>query len=82
MALWELNGPEGSKSFKTTDSIAVRANEPIDFIVGVENQIEYPVIAGSIRFVLGILLVLILFCIYYRYRKNRQNVNVGYEVIN
>ncbi|GET53954.1 hypothetical protein GLOIN_2v1717197 [Rhizophagus irregularis DAOM 181602=DAOM 197198] len=76
MALWELNGPEGSKSFKTTDSITVRANEPIDFIVGVENQIEYPVIAGSIRFVLGILLVLILFCIYYRYRKNRQNVRL------
>ncbi|PKY47901.1 hypothetical protein RhiirA4_463301 [Rhizophagus irregularis] len=56
MALWELNGPEGSKSFKTTDSIAVRANEPIDFIVGVENQIEYPVIAGSIGFVLGIII--------------------------
>ncbi|GES88979.1 hypothetical protein GLOIN_2v1717197 [Rhizophagus clarus] len=35
--LWEidLNGPEDSKSFKTTDSgIPIRANENIDFIVG------------------------------------------------
>ncbi|CAB4435023.1 unnamed protein product [Rhizophagus irregularis] len=30
-----LAGPGDSKSFKTTDSITVRANEPIDFIVGV-----------------------------------------------
>ncbi|GES74961.1 PEP-CTERM sorting domain-containing protein [Rhizophagus clarus] len=36
--LWEidLDGPEDSKSFKTTDSgILIRANEHIDFIVGV-----------------------------------------------
>ncbi|PKC67753.1 hypothetical protein RhiirA1_458026 [Rhizophagus irregularis] len=65
------------------DSITVRANEPIDFIVGVgldnsfacdmtlarvdihllENQIESPVIAGSIRFCIG------------------QNGDAGYEVI-
>ncbi|PKC12417.1 hypothetical protein RhiirA5_411856 [Rhizophagus irregularis] len=37
LTLWEIGlaGPGDSKSFKTTDSITVRANEPIDFIVGV-----------------------------------------------
>ncbi|CAB4380708.1 unnamed protein product [Rhizophagus irregularis] len=103
LTLWEIGlaGPGDSKSFKTTDSITVRANEPIDFIVGVgldnifncdmtlarvdihllENQIEFPVIAGSIGFVLGIIVTTILLCIYYRYRGNRQNGNAGYEVI-
>ncbi|PKY47903.1 hypothetical protein RhiirA4_403938, partial [Rhizophagus irregularis] len=34
VTLWEIGlaGPGDSKSFKTTDSITVRANEPIDFI--------------------------------------------------
>ncbi|CAB4390541.1 unnamed protein product [Rhizophagus irregularis] len=38
MTLWEVDlaGPRDSKSFKTTNSrITIRANEPINFIVGV-----------------------------------------------
>jgi hypothetical protein len=99
----DLVGLKDSKSFETTDSgITVRANEPIDFIVGVgldnifncdmtlarvdiyllENQTEFPIIAGSIGFVLGIIISAILFHIYYRYRENIRNANVGYQVIN
>ncbi|CAB4494397.1 uncharacterized protein OCT59_009670 [Rhizophagus irregularis] len=107
VTLWEidLNGPNDSKSFKTIDSgIPIRANEHIDFIIGVgldnsfvcdmtlaqldihllENQTEFPIIAGSIGFgfILGIIISAILFHIYYRYRENRRNVNVGYQAIN
>ncbi|GBC42301.2 hypothetical protein GLOIN_2v1715372 [Rhizophagus irregularis DAOM 181602=DAOM 197198] len=108
ITLWEtgLAGPEDSKSFKTTDKgISVKADEPIDFIVGVgldnvyyfdmtftrvdihlldllENQPGFPIITGSIGFVLGIIISAILFHIYYRYRENRRNANVGYQVIN
>ncbi|GBC09165.1 hypothetical protein RclHR1_08650008 [Rhizophagus clarus] len=105
MTLWEIDlaGPEDSKSFKTTDKgISIKANEPIDFIVGVgldnnyvcdmtlarvdihllEDQPGFPIIAGSIGFVLGISISAILFYIYKRYRENRRNANVGYQVIN
>ncbi|GES73417.1 hypothetical protein GLOIN_2v1715372 [Rhizophagus clarus] len=108
MTLWEVDlaGPRDSKSFKTTNSgITVRANEHIDFIVGVgldniyncdmtsarvdiqlldtlENQPGFPIITGSIGFVLGIIISAILFHIYYRYRENRRNVNADYQVIN
>ncbi|GES91696.1 PEP-CTERM sorting domain-containing protein [Rhizophagus clarus] len=107
MTLWEIDlaGPRDSKSFKTTDKgISVKANEPIDFIVGVgldnifnaditharvdihllENQAElaeFPLIVGPIGFVLGIIFSAILF-ICYRYRENRRNANVGYQIIN
>ncbi|GBB94908.1 hypothetical protein RclHR1_02440002 [Rhizophagus clarus] len=105
VTLWEANlaGQRDSKSFKTTDSgITVRANEPIDFIVGVGldnsfgcdmtsarvdihlldtlvNQPGFPIITGSIGFVLGIIISAILSHIYYRYRENRRN---GYQAIN
>ncbi|PKY23249.1 hypothetical protein RhiirB3_411547 [Rhizophagus irregularis] len=47
-----------------------------------ENQPGFPIITGSIGFVLGIIISAILFHIYYRYRENRRNANVGYQVIN
>ncbi|CAB4435022.1 unnamed protein product [Rhizophagus irregularis] len=100
MTLWEIDlaGPKDSRSFKTTDKgIAVRANEPIDFIVGVgldnvfycdmtlarvdihllENQAEAPVIAGSIGFILGVIISAILFHIFFQYRENKQNININ-----
>jgi hypothetical protein len=102
MVLWEIDlaGPRDSRSFITTNSgITVRANEHIDFIVGVgldniyecdmtlarvdiqllEDPIEFPAIAGSIGFVLGVIITTIFFYIYYRYRRN---VNADYQGIN
>jgi hypothetical protein len=40
-----------------------------------ENQPGFPIITG-------IIISAILFHIYYRYRENRRNANVGYQVIN
>ncbi|GBB89797.1 hypothetical protein RclHR1_01660016 [Rhizophagus clarus] len=100
MTLWEVDlaGPEDSRSFKTSNKgITVRANEPIDFIVGVgldnvfycdmtlarvdihllENQAEFSLIAGSIVFVLGVIIGAILLQIYYQYRENKQNVSIN-----
>jgi hypothetical protein len=104
MTLWEIDlaGPEDSRSFITTSSgITVRANEPIDFIVGVgldnifdcdmtlarvdiqllENPIEFPTIAGSIGFVLGVIITAILFQVYYQYRENKQNININQSIM-
>ncbi|RIA91039.1 hypothetical protein C1645_737433 [Glomus cerebriforme] len=48
---------------------------------------KVPVIAGSIGIILGLVIVAILFYVYYRYRKNKQNINTpgamnsGHEVV-
>ncbi|PKY51945.1 hypothetical protein RhiirA4_469282 [Rhizophagus irregularis] len=40
-----------------------------------ENKTKDPVIAGSIGIILGLVISAILFYVYYRYRKNKQNIN-------
>ncbi|CAB4447016.1 unnamed protein product [Rhizophagus irregularis] len=52
-----------------------------------ENKTKVPVIAGSIGIILGLVISAILFYVYYRYRKNKQNINTpgamnsGHEVV-
>jgi hypothetical protein len=58
------------------------ARVDIHLLDTLENQPGFPIITGSIGFVLGIIISAILFYIYYRYRENRRNANVGYQVIN
>jgi hypothetical protein len=52
-----------------------------------ENKTKVPVIAGAIGIILGLVISAILFYVYYRYRKNKQNINTpgamnsGHEVV-
>jgi hypothetical protein len=58
------------------------ARVDIHLLDTLENQPGLLIITGSIGFVLGIIISSILYYIYYRYRENRRNANVGYQVIN